>query len=442
MTTPWEAGAARVPFPIPAGTPLAGYAARTGPATGTLDDLQIAALVLDHGDSELVLVTVDLVGIDAGLVVEVAIAAGIDPDSLLLAASHTHSGPAGIVSRLHPATGEAVNAELRARFVASCGEAIREATSRRQPATLWLGQAIAPGVGANRNAIDGPSDGRVTTLSVRSDQNEQHPTLVTLVHFACHPTILGAESRFVSADLPGGIRRATSPSPPAGQGQGGPGGVGGRSAPDSVILYANGAAGDISTRFTRLDQTDAEVQRLGSLLAEGASLAASSAAPLYGPLRRASLDIPLPRKPDPGPDAPKIASRLRAEAERVLASDAPPAAKRQAFTRAQGAGLAATMAGATGIPETARITAWSLGGLAIVAIPAELFASLGRQIEQGSPFPTTLIAGYANGHVGYLVDRDAEASGTYEALASPYTLEAGESIVNGAIRILRELHDG
>jgi hypothetical protein len=100
------------------------------------------------------------------------------------------------------------------------------------------------------------------------------------------------------------------------------------------------------------------------------------------------------------------------------------------------------MAGATGIPETARITAWSLGDLAIVAIPAELFTSLGRQIEQGSPFLTTLIAGYANGHVGYLVDRDAEASGTYEALASPYTPEAGQAIVQGAVRILRDLRDG
>lgn len=100
------------------------------------------------------------------------------------------------------------------------------------------------------------------------------------------------------------------------------------------------------------------------------------------------------------------------------------------------------MAGATGIPETARITAWSLGNLAVVAIPAELFASLGRQIEQGSPFATTLIVGYANGHVGYLVDRDAETSGTYEALASPYTPKAGEAIVHGAISILRELRNG
>ena len=134
-----------------------------------------------------------------------------------------------------------------------------------------------------------------------------------------------------------------------------------------------------------------------------------------------------------------IATRLRAEADRIQASDAPAAEKRRAFTRAQGAELAAATSGATGIPTTARITAWSLGDLAIVAIPGELFASLGSEIERGSPFATTLIVGYANGHVGYLVDRDAEASGTYEALASPYTPDAGEAIVHSAVRILREL---
>ena len=209
-----------------------------------------------------------------------------------------------------------------------------------------------------------------------------------------------------------------------------------------MILYANGAAGDLSTRFTRQSQTYAEVNRLGSLLAKGASHATASALPIQEPLRRATVEIHLSRKPDPGPNATTVATRLRAEADRVLASDASPAAKRQAFTRAQGAELAAAMNGATGIPETARITAWSLGELAIVAIPGELFTSLGREIEQGSPFATTLIVGYANGHVGYLVDRHAEVSGTYEALASPYTPEAGEAIVHGAIRILRDLHRG
>ena len=233
LSTPWQAGAAHIPFPVPAGTPLAGYAARTGTATGTLDDLQIAALVLDHGGDELVLVTADIVGIDVDLVAEVASAAGIDPAGLLLAASHTHSGPAGVVNRLHPATGEAVDAALRAMFVASCGQVIRAAKSRRQPATLSLGQAVVPGVSANRNAIDGPSDGRVTTLSVQAAQHNDHPALATFVHFACHPTILGAESALISADLPGAMRRSLSidqdlaaspPSPCRGRGKGGRGG--------------------------------------------------------------------------------------------------------------------------------------------------------------------------------------------------------------------------
>src|SRR5687767_9656717 len=49
----WCAGAAVVPFPTVVGTPLAGYAARTGPAEDTHDELTIGALVLRWGNRRL-----------------------------------------------------------------------------------------------------------------------------------------------------------------------------------------------------------------------------------------------------------------------------------------------------------------------------------------------------------------------------------------------------
>src|SRR3712207_5503183 len=112
----WRSGAAVVPFPVPVETPLAGYAARTGPATGTLDELRVGALVLTGGERKLAMVAADVVAIDAGLVDEVARAAGLDRTELLLCASHTHSGPAGIVPRLHPTEPSATDPALRRRF--------------------------------------------------------------------------------------------------------------------------------------------------------------------------------------------------------------------------------------------------------------------------------------------------------------------------------------
>ena len=74
------------------------------------------------------------------------------------------------------------------------------------------------------------------------------------------------------------------------------------------------------------------------------------------------------------------------------------------------------------------LDAWGLGDLAMVAVPGELVGSFARQIELAAP-AATLILGYTNGYVGYLADRPAYVERTYEALASPFSPEAGESVV-------------
>ncbi|MCD6058834.1 MAG: hypothetical protein K0Q89_2364 [Thermomicrobiales bacterium] len=93
------------------------------------------------------------------------------------------------------------------------------------------------------------------------------------------------------------------------------------------------------------------------------------------------------------------------------------------------------------IASRLRIHAWMLGDLALVAIPAELFVSLGREIENASA-GKTLILGYANGYSGYLADRAAHRSGTYEALASPFGPEASERVAATAARLVTRLRSG
>lgn len=98
----WQGGAATSPFPIAAGTPLTGYMAREGPATGTRDPLTVAALVLERNGQRLVIVAVDLAAVDADLVQEIAVAADIKRTEVALCPSHTHSGPAGVeIGRAH-----------------------------------------------------------------------------------------------------------------------------------------------------------------------------------------------------------------------------------------------------------------------------------------------------------------------------------------------------
>ena len=417
MSDGWSAGAARVPFPVPIGTPMAGYAARTGPATGVLDELTIGALYLSIGEHRLVLVVADIAAVDASLVGEVAAAAQLHPSALVLCASHTHSGPAGVITRMHPGDSDRRVPDLREAFVRACVQAIDAARGNSEPVDLLFGQQETTGLAANRNAPDGPFDPRVSVLATR---NRSGQLTAALVHFACHPTILSAENRLLSADFPGALRRAAEP-------------LLSQDGATTVVLFVNGAAGDVSTRFTRTAQDYAEVERVGNGLAAAvvSALEMENAREVGPGIDSARVSVTLdPRSLDDVSEP-----ELSAETTELSAGEL-----RKAETRAQGAMLLDRLAkaGPDAIQHTFELPAWKLGDVRLVAVPGELFASLGARIAESVPGPA-LVLGYANGYVGYLVDDAAQATGTYEALASPFAPGAGKAVAEAAATVIAQV---
>lgn len=94
----WEYGIARAKITPAEPLWMGGFAARTRPAEGTLDDLWVQALVLRPSTNGCaVLVAADLVGIPQWLyettVERLHQRYGLDRTNLMMAASHTHSGP-------------------------------------------------------------------------------------------------------------------------------------------------------------------------------------------------------------------------------------------------------------------------------------------------------------------------------------------------------------
>lgn len=416
----WLAGAASVPFPVAPGIVLDGYAARSDVANGTLDTLTVSALALEAGAARLTLLTADVVAIDAAVVADIKEVLGPNAGRLVVCASHTHSGPAGIIPRLHPSQSDRSNQPLRQRFLLACVKAARGAWDSLVPATLLLGRARAPGVAADRNDPFRAIDDQVTTIAVVGDDAVP---LAVIVHFACHPTILGGENLYVSADFPGALRRGirsaagASPRPP-------------------VVLYINGAAADISTRYTRRDQTADEVARLGQLLASAARGAISRSRPLRPTLHSASTVVDLPRRPAFMPSSASEGGLARSD----HSNRSPGRSLARGFiARAEGRVLRAALP-TIDAPAAAEIVGAALGELAMVAIPGELLSSLGATIVEHSPAATTLVVGYANGYVGYLVD--ATAANTYEGLASPFSDDAGPAVVAAAIDLLAKLYVG
>ena len=94
----WQAGFAKVAITPDQPMWMSGYASRTAPAAGKETDLWAKAAVLQAANGKkLVLVTLDLVGIDRGISQAVCKLVqekhGLPREAIVLSVSHTHCGP-------------------------------------------------------------------------------------------------------------------------------------------------------------------------------------------------------------------------------------------------------------------------------------------------------------------------------------------------------------
>lgn len=88
----------------------------------------------------------------------------------------------------------------------------------------------------------------------------------------------------------------------------------------------------------------------------------------------------------------------------------------------------------------AEVQVFSIGPLAIVTLPGEPLTDMGVAIRKRSPFPHTLVLGYANGNgVHYVAPPGEKAKGGYEM--GPGTVgtdDAGLILIETAVRLLNE----
>ncbi len=224
----WKAGVGRQCITPAEPMPMAGYAARgAAHATGKLQELWAKSLMLEDAQGKrCVLVTLDVCGIDSVLAARVCEqlqqACGLQREQVMLATSHTHSGPvvAGNLRPMHymlfgEADRQLVDAYanlLVEKIVAS----VKQAEQALQPSQLSYGagsESFAvnrranpePAVPERRaaNQLVGPTDHSVPVLLIsRAGQ----PYSV-IFGYACHCTTLsgmdwsGDYAGFAQADL-------------------------------------------------------------------------------------------------------------------------------------------------------------------------------------------------------------------------------------------------
>jgi hypothetical protein len=208
----WKAGAASVVITPEKNLWLAGYAARKKPAEGKVQDLFAKALALeDEQGGRLVILTLDLIGVPQdmhhAIAEQVETRFKLPKASLLINASHTHSGPQ---LRTTPAVGKDLEnprvldsieymTGLKEKLVVVIGKALSEL----QPARLTWNRARC-GFAMNRrrdytlppddpNAKlapnpNGPVDQEVPALRVEAPDGTLR---AVLFGYACHNTCLG-----------------------------------------------------------------------------------------------------------------------------------------------------------------------------------------------------------------------------------------------------------
>jgi len=222
------------------------------------DPLWARALALRRGRLTTVIVAVDLIGLHHHQVEEVRrrLEGCLGRDTILVAATHNHAGPDTLGLWGLPPFISGIDGDYLELATEGITRAAEEALSSLGPARIRWGEAEAPAEGLTRNLRE-PSliDRTVTILAF--DRPDGSP-VATLVHFACHPEVLGGRNRLVTADFPAALCSALEEARPGG-----------------TAIFLNGALGGMVTA-SQTAHTFEEADRIGRAVADTALSALES----------------------------------------------------------------------------------------------------------------------------------------------------------------------
>jgi len=382
--------------------PLGGYGDRNGkPATGVHDPVMSRAVYLEQGDTKVALVSCDLLYIPFSLADAVRSRlqeGGKEDVFLFMAATHSHSAPEAMAMNSNNTAGNAAIGmydpwllDWTANIVAL---SVFQAMADAKPVRIALGTLETEGLIRNRRD-DATVDNRLTVLSISA--GEEQPVAM-IVHFAAHPTILGADMMEISADWPGALCRTLEKNIGAG----------------ITVLYLNGAQGDVTTVRPEGSSDIEKMTTFGKRVSEKVLECLDSSILMENPILKATeLPVKLPPKSLFPQFAAIAGEEYKMDEKQALAF------VEQAF------------------PNKVTISALRIGSLVMVGIPGEMTSALGMKIRtelESSGKVTALVVGLVNDVVGYILPPEEYDQGGYEATASFYGRTLGTLMTESAIK--------
>jgi len=416
------------------GTPIQG-ASVDQRVNSIRDDLEANALLMRSDDEAVLLVSCD-VGALLPRFVEgfrrtMAEAAGVPERNIIIACSHTHTGP----SILPTSYFKDVDTDYHRRLDGWLGEVAAAAADDARPARIASGSGSAK-IGYNRRVcwsdgthtmhrnrggdefigLEGPEDPEQIALFAMDEENE----LIAVLHNnTAHPTTFYGRD-FLSADYPGAARKHL------------------RDVLGSVpVVFLNGAFGDISNNSqvlgnARRETPEQRMERQAHLMA-GETLRLLHEADFREDValahRYEDLELGV-RLPDP----------VKVEESREILARVDAGEELPAWDVMLAHGRALLQDEFADNPvDSVPVHAVRVGGLGIALQPSELFCQFGLDIKRRSRAPMTAVVSVADGYTSYCPTMSGIIGGGYSGEPLWWTrLEpgAGERIVDSASRLL------
>lgn len=402
----FRAGVAKADLDPPTGIQMAGYNVRY--SKGTLDPVEARVLTISDGARTLAFVTLDLCyPFDPPVMDEIRAAVRDNVDEVIFHASHTHSGPT------YAAAPEAVK-----HAIPRVAAAIQSAVHAMVPVRIGNGWGqIYLGFNRRFTAPDGTlemfwrNETKIPTTFpvdptvgvIRFDKSDGSP-LAILVHYSCHPVVLGPENLDYSPDYPGEMRRYVEQQ------------LGG------MAFFLQGAPGDINPYY---DKT--------TLIEDAVELMRETGRKLGAEAVRVARTIQTTV-----PDHPRIQTKtvvIEARNRWDLAKLRSVLEERYHLESIRAGRL---LADHMQLPVTTLLINQHL---AFVGMPGEPFVEFEMQLHAKSPLPDSFLIGYTNGYFAYFPTIAAAVRGGYGADSTVVPTEAGtgERMLNTGLISIYEL---
>lgn len=426
-----RAGVAREIISPPKGIYLIGYGDRTKGNRGIHDDLTATALVLELAETRVALVACDLLGLNELLVDRIRVAL-VDVAPVVIACSHTHSGPIVYADARFDRFRRGYVDLLVERIVL----AVQRAARLLKPVTLaW--ETTTADIALNRRERqpegtytigenpEGVVDRSVNVLRVLKLNGKP---LATVVNFACHGTVLGPENLLVSADWIGAMRAQVEAD------------LGG------MLLFLQGATGNLNPRRNTL--------KMGVSVRTGGT--AWEAVAELGQTVAAAVTAVCQHEPTPIP----VAALALLQDEVYLPLDVAVSAGTDVTTAKPPRTYRAVVAKFVGLPVwlsftvdfilnrrypwrsrlvviegvwhvPLRMAALRVGDVALITMGAEVFTEIGLALKATFPTQPIMFVSVADGCIGYLPTTEAQSQGGYEVDMAPFFYRYPGKFVEG-----------